>query len=141
VFSINPADKNEAYLHNVGNRGEFYSSTYDSYITLLFNKDPHQIKLVTNLEYLLATYPDAAQNFKTVTIWNDYQTTGDITTTSDNSRRLMRRWRYTIPRDVTNPLSDARIRSEYVFTKLLYENVNDKKFLLFDLITHYIPRA
>jgi len=143
LYSMSPTDPTAGYLHNVGNYGQFYRSYYDSYIEVLMNKDPYRIKLPTNLEYYLNTYPDNLYNFSRIRIYNDYQDTGEIVLDSTNSGRRMRTYRFTIPRNTINNSTTDRIRGEYCLERLIFDNERDPnvKFVLSDLITHYIPKT
>jgi len=90
VYSNNPLDMSETYLHNSGNYGEFYGSIHDSMIEILINKDPYRAKAFTNFEYLLNTVPEEARNFESIQLRNSYQDSGVVALGESNSNRRMR---------------------------------------------------
>jgi len=115
-----------------------------SYITILSNQYPDLIKTFTNLEYDLSTkYLDKDiydSNLSSIQVYNDYQNTNEITLTSNNSKRRMRTWRYTIPRSIamtTGDRTDARIRDYY--SKIKFKFITNKIQKLRNVIVKFLP--
>jgi len=70
---------------------------------------------------------------------NNFWTTGDMyEIVYDESilTRRLRKWRYNLLRDSED---EGRIRDSYVKTKFIYDNTNNYKFTIHDIITHWLP--
>lgn len=143
TYSTDPSNLEKTYLHNAGNYAEFYDSTYDSEITIVVNKDPYRTKAFTNLEYGLNTTPESNINFEALQVYNNYQDTGVIPLTISNCNRRARMWRITIGRNNDSYSVSDRILSEAAFVKLIFDNSNSSnvRFVLNDIITHYMPKS
>lgn len=144
LLSRSPLDSSKAYLHDEGNHGEFYGTTYNSEITLLISPEGDYSKIFTNLEYnseiSLADVQQPAETLTSLEVYNDYQTTGNIPLiVDDNIKRRMRHWRHIIGRDSTSSSARARIRDYSIFLKLSYLNNNDKRLVLHDILVSYTP--
>jgi len=140
LLSENRIDDQAIHEHNQGNWGEFYGELYDSEITLVLNPTADYATVFNNLELESeVSINDVDQVNSTLTsmeLWNDYQDTGKIPLVVNNSiKRRMRKWRITLPRDKTG----ARLRSNHVFLKLKFDNNNNKRLVLHDVILHSIP--
>jgi hypothetical protein len=139
IFTNNPEEQDQIYLHNVGDYGSFYDTYYPSVVNLVVNPKGDHTKVFNNLEFL-SQVTDTNGNdeyndtLNTIQVYNEYQDSGEITLTpDDNVRRRMRTWRLQIPRD-----GNARIRNPYTNVKLTYTNEDDKRIILNDIITYYM---
>jgi hypothetical protein len=144
VISVDPTSKSDAYLHNEGIYGEFYGVSYDSEVTLILAPEADFTKIFNNLEFNSeVTIPGTNftdETINTLEAYNDYQTTGVITLVADsNIRRRMRKWRYAFDRDISSTDQDARLRDTHILLKLTYNNNNDKRLVLHDIIFSYQP--
>lgn len=144
LLSSNPSDLGEMFIHNEGNYGTFYNqAATESYITMLIAPDADFVKIFNNIEYnseLTLNAADIAdETLSKLEIYNEYQQSGVITlTVGSNVKRRMRSWRYTIGRDILSTNQDARFRNYSVFLKLTYDNNNNKRLVLHDVIISYV---
>ena len=138
-ISVNPSDRSTVYLHNEGNRGEFYGQEYPTQITTLFNPSPDSVKVFNNLEWNSevsdANGVDLDETMDTMQAYNEYQDSGVINLIASNLKKRMRTWRMYFPRD-----SKARMRSQSVFVKFTKNNNNNKRFVLHDLIISFFNK-
>lgn len=144
VISVDPTSNSDAYLHNEGVYGEFYGDSFDSEVTLILAPEADFTKIFNNLEFNSeVTIPGTnftQETINTLEAYNDYQTTGVITLVADtNIRRRMRKWRYAFDRDILSTDQDARLRDTHILLKLTYNNNNDKRLVLHDIIFSYQP--
>jgi len=145
----------KAYLHNVGERGVFYDKDpAPSYITLLISPAADIPKLFNNLEYNSEIFSKdidgeytSNERDETVTsleYYTDYQASGVIpVTVPTNVKRRMRHWRHALIRDQNSNTQEsrhrkARFRDYHIFLKLSYDNANDRRLVLHDVITSYV---
>jgi hypothetical protein len=141
LLSVSPFDKNRMYEHNRGNYCQYYGHLYpDSKITFLLNPDAGVAKIFNNIEFQSeCTLLGADQYLESITgyrCYNEYQDTGDITlTVPTNLKRRIRQWRFEIGRDESD--GKSRIRNPYTFLELKYENGNNRRFILHDIILSY----
>lgn len=128
------------WLHGRGDYNSFYGRLYDSYITLIINKDYDVVKLFNNCEFNSECFDSNSldqfdETITAVRAWNDYQNTTDKTFVQDSTlRRRMRQWWFAVPRDEA---SQYRMRGQYIFLKLLYSNTANRRLVLHDLNTFY----
>lgn len=144
VISVDPTSKSDSYLHNEGTYCEFYGTTYNSDVTLILAPEADFTKIFNNLEFnsevTLAGTNFTDETISTLEAYNDYQTTGVITLVADdNIRRRMRKWRYAFDRDINSTDQDARLRDTHILLKLTYNNNNDKRLVLHDIMFSYQP--
>ena len=138
IFSQDPIN-NDIYVHDEGNKGEFYGESFDSEIELLINPPGNHTKVFTNTEYLSQVYDQNNNNVVEETIngvryFNEYQDTGEISLVPEgNIKRRMRTWRMVIPRD-----NNARMRNPYLSQTIKFSNNFNKRIILHDIVTHYI---
>lgn len=146
----------KTYLHNVGERGVFYDNAPEpSYVTLLVSPAADIPKMFHNLEYnsevfskdLDAEYTinERDETITSLEYFTDYQASGVIpVVVPTNVKRRMRHWRHTLIRD-QNSLTqadrnqNARFRDYHIFLKLSFDNANDRRLVLHDVITSYMP--
>jgi hypothetical protein len=142
-YSIN---RYQGYLHNHGNYGEFYGTTYDSTFTGLINPNGNIVKRFDVLELRVdvtsgGTFYEKEQ-FDELEISNNYQSTtkslhfsGDDSV-EDTTKALVRKWRIPLLPD-DNSTDFYRMSDTFIRIKLSKDNTNNKKILLHDLVTYY----
>jgi hypothetical protein len=156
LLSVTDGEPTSGHLHGGGVKGSFYEAApVDSYITLMVAPNANIPKVFNNLEYNSElflkdvngdyTIQQTGETVTTLEYFNDYQESGVITVTvPTNVKRRMRHWRHTLQRDInTTPTiagaNNARFRDYHIFLKLSFDNNNDKRLVLHDIITSYIP--
>ena len=78
------------------------------------------------------------ETFDRLRFWNNYQDTGTYNlTVGNNIKRRMRTWRTIIPRDQVETLS--RMRNSWLDCILEYDNTENKRLVLQDLIYSFTP--
>jgi hypothetical protein len=145
LLSVDSANQNNVYLHDEGVKCSFYGANpEESSITLLVAPDSDAVKIFNNLEYnseiSLNGVDIPAETLSALQIDNDYQTSANIPLiVNANIKRRMRLWRYTIGRDQNSANQNARFRDYSIFLKLIYDNNNNKRLVLHDIIITYTP--
>jgi hypothetical protein len=138
IFSQDPSGYG-LYVHDEGNRGQFYGNLYDSDLELMINPKGTHTKVFNNIEYLSQVYDNNGVNLTDVTLdrarfFNEYQDTQTvILDPTTNIKRRMRTWRMQIPRD-----NNARIRNSYMGTKVSFTNTANRRLVLHDVTTYYM---
>jgi hypothetical protein len=156
-------DYHDLYKHNDENasRCNYYTTEYDSELTVVFNKEYPYTKVWDTLKWDSESINGSNINqfkdtFDKVTIYNDYQHTGDrdlyfigdsapATRPTEIGRRE-RTWSMAIPRnivdenvsdnkDITDPTNwdetqsfKERIRSKYMVVNFVYDNASGNTF-------------
>ncbi len=137
-------DNNKIYLHNVGEYGVFYDGTpKESSIAVIVN--PLQIQPITYhvaswlSSVLNPNYPDLVdETVDTLRITNTYQDTGVINLVpGTNITRRLRTWRINELRDSIS--EEGRLRDSYMKIDLGYNNTDNYRFILSDLLSTYRP--
>lgn len=144
-FYINKGNKlftnisDKIYEHNIGEYNKFLGKYQESFITLVVNPNANQDTVFNNIFYNSEVYlDDLDQPNKTLThiqAYNEYQDSGKIPLEigrNKNLRRKFREWKANIPRDNRN-----RIRNPWIFLKLSFENTNNYKLVLHDIVVSY----
>lgn len=159
---LSTEDLSNIYIHNSGNRGSFYGTTYDSTLKLIVNPDFSYTKTFDNLSFFSSSLNSNINiiydTWNEVRIYNDYQNTDYIRLVPGDTDSLVRRergWTMQIPRNkvtedvLNNPnifddinLSDSkeyseRIRDKYIVIDFIYENTNNYTFNIPYIITDY----
>jgi hypothetical protein len=141
IFSQDPAGYG-IYVHDEGNRGQFYGELYDSDIELLVNPQGTHAKVFNNFEFNSQVYDIDGVNLTQTTIdrarfFNEYQDSQTIALVPDsNIKRRMRTWRLQVPRD--SDTRGSRIRNPYMGTTLSFTNTGNRRIVLHDTITYYM---
>jgi len=150
LFSPDPSNPSQIYTHNEGERCTFYDNApVPSIIRIIANPKGMNAKIFNNVEYLSQlqdTNGDDILNetFSIFKVYNEYQSStkdlisyGTALTSIDQMhvRRRMRNWRLQIPRSGTEK---ARIRNPYTTMEFTYNNNDNKKITLNDIITYYM---
>ena len=139
-FTPGPVDilndkSGDLYLHNEGNRGEFYDTYHDSYVEFVVNDVQNVSKIFTNLEWESEVFDTNGNNIFDATVSsintsNAYQVAPELTT----FKRRFRTWRATLPREAG---TRARLRDHFMKTKYTFANNENKKFVLSGVTTIY----
>ena len=145
IFSQVPTGYN-MYIHDEGQRGEFYGVPFSMDISLIVNPPGDWTKVFNNIEFYTVLEDETGtdvfdETFQQLLITNEHQTTDPIILTpGQNVQRRMRTWRLAIPRDKSG--TNARIRNPYIKAVLQYRNINgvDRRFVIYDVNTHYIDQ-
>ena len=151
ILSVDKSSPDTAYLHDSGAKGQYYDKPVEpSYITLLISPNVDIPKIFNNIEYNSEIFlKDAngdytiSQHLETLSsleYYNDYQSSGVIPLiVGTDIKRRMRHWRHTMIRDQSSTNQRARFRDYCVYLKLSFDNNNDKRLVLHDIITSYTP--
>lgn len=139
LLSVNPDSKGKAYIQDEGVYGEFYENKYDSHIELLINPHADYIKVFDNIEFKsevkINDIDQPTETLSSLQFYNDYQDTGAIPlVVGTNIQQRMRTWRSRIPR---HNGTKARMRDSNIRLILKFENDNNKRLVLHDVITHF----
>jgi len=145
IFSQVPSGYS-MYIHDEGQRGEFYGVPFPMNINIIVNPPGDWTKVFNNIEFYTTLEDETGKDifdetFQQLLITNEHQTTDPITlVVGENIQRRMRTWRLAIPRDKSG--TNARIRNPYIQAFLQYRNVNgvDRRFIIYDVNTHYIDQ-
>jgi len=128
------------WQHNVGEYGDYYGVKNDSTITLLCAPEPDADCVLNNLEFKSEVYSDGVDmpgvTMSKIRVWNNYQDSNTQTlTVGSNTKRKYRDWNMFIPRVSGQPLQ--RIRNSWNFIQLDFNNNNNQKLVLHDVIVSY----
>lgn len=142
-MSVNPFNPTKAYEHNIGPYCTYYDQTipYISRLKTILGDNGNVTKTFDNLEFQSELYDTNKADIyneplSRYRVNNEYQDTGLITFINDgNIKRRMRDWRLYINRDTTDGRS--RIRSPWATLTLEYDNNNNKRLVLHDIIYSY----
>jgi len=127
-----------------GAHGFFNNTYHPSYVTIVIANDADFVKMLNNLSWNSEVYDNQGvelplETISHIRIYNDYQDTGllpvnigALPLNNQNASRLLRVWRYTVP--FINVIE--RLRSQYFFVTLYFENNNNKKIVLQDIVSH-----
>ena len=132
---ISSVDGRAFYQHNIGVRGSFYDVLYPSYIERVLNPEATDTKLFTNLTFVSEVTDltgDLPETINQIQLKNEYQ---DSSLVNANFSRRERIWRTALPREEN---SRNRIRGNWAKLKLQFDNIDDKKLILHDIILSYI---
>lgn len=136
VMSTDPDSLGDVYLHDVGNRGEFYQNDPStSSITIVPNENPNISKVNDNIRWYSEVYDTNGNEISTetvsgITVFNPYQTTGVKT----NVKRLLREWKFTV---LYEQNTKNRIRGHYCKEKFDFLNNDNKEFKLYYITNSY----
>ena len=141
IFSQDPGGT-DLYVHDEGNRGQFYGNMFDADIELMVSPPGNHTKVFNNFEFNSQVYDNLGANLTDVTIdkarfFNEYQNSQTILFDPNvNIKRRMRTWRLQIPRD--SDTRRSRIRNPYMNTKVTFTNTANRRIVLHDTTTHYM---
>lgn len=168
LWSPDPSNVNNLYIHNIGNYSEFYDTVYPSTVKLLVNPNTKYSKIYNNFiwntesiqDNNLADYTTQVNNaidtFDQIRIYNDYQNTDFVTIdpiSIKNVKRIERQWNLQVPRnkvlyttnattniftDIGTKLFGERIRDKYAKVDLVYNNVLNNRFVFNSFETKYL---
>lgn len=140
IFSQDPGDS-KIYIHDEGNKGQFYGTLYDSNVELMIAPPGNHTKVFNNIEFNSQVYNTFGDNLTDVTIdkarfFNEYQDSQIIDFIPNlNIKRRMRTWRLQVPRDTDG--RNSRMRNPYMSTRFSFENTANRRIVLHDTTTHY----
>ena len=130
------SDLNKLYLKHNGEYGIFQGSKKDSEITFIVNHNPEFTKTLDNALYnskvTIQGIDVPLSTLTSVIVENDYQSTGEVPLiVNQNVIRKFREWRINFPRESGTM---NRMRSQMFFVTFKFENTNNKKLVLYDVI-------
>lgn len=133
-------DRNAIYKHGIGNYGEYYSVTYPSFVTFLFNPEPNNDCVYNNVEFKTEVYNNGVDvpniTMDKIHCWNEYQDTNIRNLIKGNNIfKRYRDWNANIPRPTTSPLH--RMRGPWTYCQLSFNNVSNYKLILHDVTLTY----
>ena len=138
MLTLHP-DNNKLYKQGDGNYNIYFDVYYPSKIIFNLNPEPHFDCVFDNINFKSEVYiNDVDQVDLTLTniqAYNDYQDSGLIPLVNNrngNLRRRFRDWNAFIPREGRN-----RIRGPWIKLLLQFNNEENKKLILHDLIVQY----
>ena len=143
------------YKHNVGNRGEFYGTVEDSYVTLIVNPNGTIVNSYDTLDIRTestSSGTDVVEDiFYNMTAENSTQSItralsfsmSNVDPVKGNTyntgtiKRIARIWRTPIMQAQTSGADFRRLVDTYVKIKLDYDNTNNYTFKLHDIVTFF----
>ena len=115
--------------------GTFYGNNYSSSITLTLNPSPLNTCVFDTIAYnsqvTLSGTDRPLETLTNIQCFNQYQDSGLQVV---DAKRKFREWRVNIPREQN---TRNRMRSQHAYLKLEYNNANNKKLVLEDIILNY----
>lgn len=138
---LTSSDGRTLWKHGVGNVGSFYGTIYPSSITLSIAPESDADCIFNNGEFKSEVSNGSdlpTKTLSTIECWNEYLDSGEINlVVGANIRRKFRDWNFFIPRDATKPLQ--RMRGNWLYMKLGFDNANNERLVLHDMIISYEP--
>ncbi len=133
------------YLHNIGNKGEFYDRTYETILTILVTGTPSYTKVFDALEYThdadeainSGIPPNLTDTFSSIRVYNNFLDTG---VKAFNPRFRFRTWRAKLPRHEEDN-KKFRITGRYAKIELHFDNSNNNPLYLQPMLTFWRPIA
>ena len=140
LITTNPSN-NQLWQHFTGDYNSFYGGIYESNITYLVNPQ-YPDCIFNNVEYKSEVYLNnidrPTRTLTHIELWNEYLSTQRTELVlNSNLNRKFRMWRATIPRVYTGTPTLDRMRGNWVFLKLSFENTNNYKLILHDMNVMY----
>lgn len=139
IFLTTHPDNNNVYAHKEGIYNIFYEALNPSYVIYNLNPEPDTECIFDNIDFQSECYLGAVEQpnrtINKINAYNEYQNSGLIDLIpgrSSNLRRKFREWNAIIPRE-----GRTRIRGPYSKLKLQFDNDNDYKLILHDVILGY----
>lgn len=163
LYSSNSGTDAKAWLHNYGNYGQFYGTTYKSSIKVLINDNPLKTKIFDNLSWITESIDENSlrlddyintnnallsdnvnylnDTFKTLRCYNEYQNTDWsnllVTNPITNLRKSEQGWNTIVPRNKvnynTNPINTFSIFNPAVLTRTTFGDRMRDKYMIVDL--------
>jgi hypothetical protein len=132
---ISTSNNEDMYLHNVGNRGEFYESLYNSSVKILINPNTSEVNVFDNFDITTDTEVDN-DFFNELIVSNSIQLSPTIPLViNSNVKRKWRTWRMAAPRVIegskNNRLTDTHLIIELIRVQ------SGNRFVFNDLITYF----
>lgn len=128
------------WMHNIGEYADYYGIKYDSFVHLLVAPEQEKDCVMNNIEFKSEVYDNDVDlpiiTMDKIRAWNNYQDSGTINlTVGSNIKRRYRDWNCFIPRVYGQPLQ--RIRNTWNFIQLDFNNNNNYKLVLHDIVVSY----
>ena len=139
ILSPNPANERQVYIHNFGNKGNYYGTYFPSTVQCVVNPHFNSVKVFDNLSWLTETFDASGNELSNVThnqlkARTGYQDGGTTTLVpNSNIRRRERIWSMSVPRGKER----ERLRDVYMEVDLSFTNNVDRKMLFHFLNTHF----
>lgn len=138
MLALHP-DNNKLYKQGDGNYNIYFDVYYPSKIIFNLNPEPHFDCVFDNINFKSEVYINNVDQvdltLTDIQAYNDYQDSGLIPLVNNrngNLRRRFRDWNAFIPREGRN-----RIRGPWIKLLLQFNNEENKKLILHDLIVQY----
>jgi hypothetical protein len=140
LLSPDPDNRQNVFVHNKGNYGEFYNNVGDSSISVVINHEPDINKVLRFIEFNSIVRDgnkniDREQTITAFRIHNEYQDTGIVPFSTGRIKRRFDKWRLKVPRDTNN--QRARLRSTYFILTLYFDNSYNKELILNRIVSHF----
>lgn len=140
------SDDTVAYIHNIGNYGEFYGQIFNSQFEFIVNGDPTSLLTFrTDWTRWWTQVEDpnglnVNETISTLRFKNDYQDTGVINCVRPKIKQFERGWSLDIIRDNSQSFYvRPYLRDKYVRIIGTYDNANNYRFRLHDFSTFITP--
>jgi hypothetical protein len=133
IFSPNPTQLRDVYIHNFGNKGSFYGVVYDSTVSPVLNDKPMYTKTFDNLFWHSESVDTNLADVQTDTFYeldtrSTYQTNLNYQLINSTTlKRKERTWQTATPRSSTNL---ERFRDKHLELTLRYDNTPNNRFLI-----------
>lgn len=139
TFLTTNVNNNKLYEHKEGIYNKYYDNYYPSYVIYNLNPEPDFECVFDNINFKSESYLNNIDQplitINNIQCYNEYQDSGLIPLINgrnNNLRRKFRDWNAIIPRDGRN-----RIRGPYSKLKLQFDNINNYKLILHDIVLDY----
>lgn len=140
--TLNVKDDNKIYQMFEGEYNNFYGEIKPSNVKLLMNPSPDIDTVFNTLQYTSDVFDEdnkelASESLTKLRTYNEYLDSGDVilvNSRNGNMKRFFREWKITIPR---NSNSRERMRGTWMYADLVFENSENKRIRLNDIILHY----
>ena len=148
-FNKNTPLSNHSDIHqlNAGDRNIYFNVLHPSSVKILSNENPDFLKRWDNLYVNTEVYNNLNENvlesLTRVRFTNDYQDSGLITF-NVNAELVpkLRVWRFNKLRDTQlNQRIQPRLSDKYITTDLIYDNPNNRRLVLHDILMEYSSRS
>lgn len=146
LISIDHNLRTKGYVHEEGDYGKFYENLYSSDIVLVVMPNPNIISIFNNIEYYSEITIDkenvVGETLNTIQLWNNHQNSGKITLSVNTiAKQRIQTWRHKFKRDMLGASGDfkPRMRNYYLLLKISFENNDNKRLVLSDIVISYTP--
>jgi len=164
IFSTDPDNLSDIYIHDSGDYSRFYGILYDEKIKMVVNDHPQYTKVFDNIMYDSQSYDSVLSinyrddTWNNIRVYNDYQNSDfQRLRNTINIKRKERTWQLAIPRNrvlyttsspdiftdlsLTDKVMGERMRDKYLIIDLEYNNGLSVNFAFNNLRTIYRQSA